>query len=31
MREAAEWVERYRGFWGGRLDALASYVERRRS
>jgi DNA-binding transcriptional ArsR family regulator len=31
MREAAEWVERYRGFWSGRLDALASYVERRRS
>jgi DNA-binding transcriptional ArsR family regulator len=31
MREAAEWVERYRGFWSGRLDALAHYVERRRS
>jgi hypothetical protein len=31
MREAAAWVERYRGFWSGRLDALANYVERRRS
>jgi len=27
MREAAEWVERYRIFWEGRLDALARYVE----
>ncbi len=27
MREAAAWVERYRAFWGGRLDALAQYVE----
>lgn len=27
MREAAEWVNRYRAFWEGRLDALARYVE----
>lgn len=27
MREAAEWVDRYRAFWEGRLDALARYVE----
>jgi DNA-binding transcriptional ArsR family regulator len=31
MREAAEWVDRYRGFWEGRLDALSRYVERTRS
>ena len=31
MREAAEWVERYRAFWTGRLDALARYIERRKS
>lgn len=29
MREAAEWVERYREFWTGQLDALANYLERR--
>lgn len=27
MREAAEWVERYRVFWDARLDSLARYVE----
>ncbi len=27
MREAAEWIERYRAFWSGRLDALKRYVE----
>lgn len=27
MREVAEWIERYRVFWAGRLDALARYVE----
>ena len=27
LRDAAEWMERYRLFWGGRLDALARYVE----
>ncbi len=30
MREAAEWVDRYRAFWEGRLDALSRYVERTR-
>ena len=30
MREAAYWVERYRAFWEGRLDALARYMETRR-
>lgn len=29
MREAAEWVERYRKFWEGRLDSLSRYLERR--
>lgn len=28
MKNAAEWVERYRSFWEGRLDALAHYLER---
>jgi DNA-binding transcriptional ArsR family regulator len=28
MRDAAAWVERYRGFWEGQLDALANYLER---
>jgi len=27
MREAAEWVTRYRAFWDARLDALTRYVE----
>ena len=27
LREAADWVERYRDFWEGRLDALARYLE----
>lgn len=27
MREAAEWIERYRAFWSGRLGALKRYVE----
>lgn len=27
MREAADWVERYRGFWEGQLDALSRYLE----
>ena len=29
MREAAEWVERYRVFWEGRLDSLSRYLEGR--
>ena len=28
MRDAAEWIGRYRAFWGGRLDSLARYLER---
>jgi DNA-binding transcriptional ArsR family regulator len=28
MRDAAEWVERYRAFWEGQLDALSRYLER---
>jgi DNA-binding transcriptional ArsR family regulator len=31
MRRAAEWVDCYRAFWEGRLDALSRYVERTRS
>lgn len=27
MRDAAEWVERYRGFWEHQLDALSRYLE----
>jgi DNA-binding transcriptional ArsR family regulator len=28
MREAANWIERYRGFWDAQLDALADYFEK---
>jgi len=28
MREAAQWIDRYRAFWSGQLDALARYVEK---
>jgi DNA-binding transcriptional ArsR family regulator len=28
MRDAAAWIERYREFWEGRLDALADYLEK---
>jgi DNA-binding transcriptional ArsR family regulator len=31
LREAAEWVDRYRAFWTGRLDELDRYIERTRS
>jgi DNA-binding transcriptional ArsR family regulator len=31
MREAASWLDRYRTFWSGQLDALAAYVEERPS
>lgn len=31
MREAALWVDRYRAFWGRRLDTFAAYIERKRS
>ena len=27
LREAADWVEHYRAFWEGRLDALSRYLE----
>ena len=27
LREAAEWVEKYRRFWEGQLDQLADYLE----
>lgn len=27
IRQASAWVERYRVFWEGRLDALADYLE----
>ena len=27
MREAANWIERYRGFWEGQFDALADYLK----
>lgn len=27
MREASEWVDRYRAFWEGRLEALANYFD----
>ena len=28
MSEAAEWIERYREFWEGQLDALSDYMEK---
>jgi len=28
MREAVEWLERYKAFWEERLDALARYLEK---
>lgn len=30
MKEAANWIERYRAFWEGRFDALARYLEQTR-
>ena len=27
MKDAADWVERYRSFWENALDALADYLE----
>lgn len=27
LKDVAEWVEQYRRFWEGRLDALADYLE----
>lgn len=28
LKEAAEWVEKYRQFWEGQLDRLAEYLEK---
>ena len=28
MRDAAEWVERYRRYWEGQLDSLSDYLDR---
>ena len=28
MKDAADWIARYRAFWEGRFDALARYLER---
>jgi DNA-binding transcriptional ArsR family regulator len=28
MRDAADWIERYRGFWEGQFDALADFLEK---
>ena len=28
MRDAADWVERYRKFWEGQLDSLSDYFEK---
>ena len=30
MRTAADWIDRYRGFWTRQLDALAEFVEAER-
>ncbi len=30
LRDAAEWLDLYRGFWEGRLDALAEFLSRKR-
>lgn len=27
LKEVADWIEQYRRFWEGRLDALADYLE----
>ncbi len=27
LRDAAEWIARYRGFWGSQLDALARHLK----
>ena len=31
MRDAAQWIERYRRFWEGQLESLSRYVEGRES
>jgi DNA-binding transcriptional ArsR family regulator len=30
LREAAEWLDYYRHFWEGRLDALESFLEKKK-
>jgi hypothetical protein len=27
LKQAAQWVDEYRKFWGGSLDRLAAYLE----
>ena len=29
MREAADWIEHYRAFWDGQLDALTAYLDKK--
>jgi len=29
LKDAAEWLDAYRAFWTGQLDALARYMERK--
>jgi len=29
LKDAAEWLDAYRAFWTGQLDALAQYMERK--
>lgn len=31
LREAAEWLDYYRHFWEGRLDALENFLERNKN
>ena len=31
LREAADWIERYRAFWDSRLDRLAEYLDQHRT
>jgi DNA-binding transcriptional ArsR family regulator len=31
MRDAAAWIERYRGFWEGQFDQLADYLKKQES
>ena len=31
LREAAEWLDYYRHFWEGRLDALESFLEKKKN
>lgn len=31
LREAAEWLDYYRHFWEGRLDALGNFLERNKN